>query len=64
MKTGTDPDDSSILDIQSESKGVLFPRMYYDEIQAISDPAEGLMVYDIEFKCLRIFNGKFVGMSF
>lgn len=54
---GTPPDNSAILDIQSANKGVLIPRMTYTEIKNIVSPAEGLMAYDTENHCLRIFNG-------
>ena len=42
----TNPDGSSMLDIQSTSKGVLIPRMLTSERTAISTPANGLLVYD------------------
>ncbi len=54
---GTPPHSSAILDVQSSSKGMLTPRMTYTEIKNIASPAEGLMVYDTENHCLRIFNG-------
>lgn len=40
------PDTSSILDIQSNSKGVLIPRLTSAERLAINSPAEGLLVFD------------------
>lgn len=52
---GADPDPSAILDAQSQQQGVLIPRMNFSQIQDIVDPAEGLMVFDKEFGCLRIF---------
>lgn len=55
---GSAPDASSILDIQSTDKGVLFPRLTLSEILAINSPTEGLMVYDLDNKCLRIYNGE------
>jgi hypothetical protein len=39
------PDPSAILDIISEDKGVLFPRMTKDQRRAIQNPADGLTVY-------------------
>ncbi|MEM6264359.1 MAG: hypothetical protein AAGI38_17730, partial [Bacteroidota bacterium] len=45
-RTGADPDSSAILDIQSSTKGLLIPRMDSSSRIAISNPAEGLMVYD------------------
>ena len=54
---GNVPDQSAILDVQSDQQGVLIPRMTYTQISQIANPAEGLMVYDTEFKCLRLFIG-------
>ncbi len=39
-------DPSAILDISSNSKGVLIPRLTTAEIQAIQNPAEGLLVFN------------------
>ena len=39
------PDSSAMLDVQSASKGILVPRMTGTEIDAIVDPANGLLVY-------------------
>jgi len=44
---GTDtPDTTSILDLQSSSKGLLVPRMSTLEREAIESPAESLLVFD------------------
>ncbi|MEM6264360.1 MAG: tail fiber domain-containing protein [Bacteroidota bacterium] len=45
-RTGAEPDSSAMLDIQSSTKGLLIPRMDSSSRIAISNPAEGLMVYD------------------
>lgn len=42
----TDPHESSMLDISSESHGVLIPRMTTVQREAIDDPANSLMVFD------------------
>lgn len=55
-ENGDAPDQSAILDVQSQSQGVLLPRMNFAQISAIQNPAEGLMVYDTEFNCLRIYD--------
>ena len=34
-----------------------YPRLTYDAILAIPNPAEGDIAYDLTFKCLRVFNG-------
>jgi hypothetical protein len=44
------PDASSMLDIQSDTKGLLIPRMLSSERTAISNPANGLLVYDTDTK--------------
>lgn len=41
-----EPDPSSMLDIASDSKGVLAPRMSSTQRMAIANPANGLLVYD------------------
>ncbi len=41
----TTPDSSSLLDISSVDKGILIPRMTETQKNAISDPANGLLVY-------------------
>ena len=51
------PDASSMLDIQSTSKGVLIPRMLTSERTAISTPANGLLVYDTTTNSFWFFNG-------
>ncbi|WP_274474652.1 hypothetical protein [Mangrovimonas aestuarii] len=45
----TSPDASSILDIQSDSTGILIPRMalsFLDQSTPVTDPANGLLVYN------------------
>ncbi len=50
----TTPDASSVLDVYSIDKGVLLPRMSEIQRDAISSPAEGLMVYNLTSNCLEI----------
>jgi hypothetical protein len=45
----TTPDGSSVLEIFSEGKGLLIPRMTTLERNAILIPKQGLMVYDTDF---------------
>jgi uncharacterized protein (TIGR02145 family) len=45
---GAAPDNSSMLDIKSTSKGVLIPRMTMEDRNAISSPASGLMIYQTD----------------
>ena len=44
----TSPDASSLLDVNSTTQGMLTPRMTTTQRLAISDPAEGLLVYDTD----------------
>lgn len=44
----TTPDASSILDVESSDKGVLIPRLNTTQINAIANPANGLMVYNTD----------------
>ena len=53
----TNPDPSSILDIQSTSQGFLPPRMTTAQISAISSPAEGLFIYNLDVNCFQFYNG-------
>ncbi len=45
---GSQPDASAMLDIKSTDKGILIPRMTQLERMQISNPAEGLMVYQTD----------------
>jgi len=54
-ENGVAPDKNAIVDIQSNNKGLLIPRMPFCNIDKIAEPAEGLMIYDTEFHCLRIY---------
>ncbi|MBK8496698.1 MAG: hypothetical protein IPL50_18200 [Chitinophagaceae bacterium] len=40
------PDNSAILDIKSNTKGLLIPRMNSAAVEAIVNPAKGLLVLD------------------
>ncbi|MEO6488504.1 MAG: hypothetical protein ABIO04_01075 [Ferruginibacter sp.] len=43
---GAAPGNSAILDMQISNKGMLIPRMNTSQINAILNPADGLMIYD------------------
>ncbi len=45
---GTDPDNSAMLDIRSNSRGLLIPRLTKAQRQVIPVPANGLMVYQTD----------------
>ena len=51
------PHPTAALEVQSNSKGFLPPRMNYTAIKAINNPAPGLQVYDTTYNCLRYYNG-------
>lgn len=57
----TDPlmniDSSAIMDIQSNNKGMLIPRMKSAERDEIINPAIGLMIYNIEDHCFNYHAG-------
>lgn len=50
------PDESSILDVSSEEKGFLPPRISTTARNSINQPAEGLIVYDTDVACLMCYN--------
>ena len=54
---GTAPDNSAMLDISSTDKGLLIPRMTTAQRNAISNPATGLMVYDINQNSFSFYDG-------
>ena len=53
----TNPDASSMLDIQSTAKGVLIPRMTTAQREAISVPATGLLVFDNTTQSFWFYTG-------
>ncbi len=53
------PQSSAVLDINSSSKGVLFPRLTYSQILNIANPANGLHVFIpmlLRFNFTIVFN--------
>ena len=55
------PDNSAILDAKSIAKGFLPPRMTHAELNAIVNPADGLVVYCT--KCVQNAMGMGGGLS-
>lgn len=53
----TTPDPSSILDVESTTQGFLPPRMTTAQITAITNPAEGLFIYNLDDNCFQYYNG-------
>ncbi|MCD4682135.1 MAG: hypothetical protein K8R86_02525, partial [Bacteroidales bacterium] len=58
LGVGTEnPDESALLEVNSNSKGFLPPRLTNEQRDAITNPAEGLFIYNIEKKICEYFNG-------
>ncbi|HET9824581.1 MAG TPA: tail fiber domain-containing protein, partial [Chitinophagaceae bacterium] len=53
----TSPNTSSVLELTSNSRGLLIPRMTTAERNAISSPAIGLLVYDSSLNSFYYHNG-------
>ena len=53
---GSEPDNSAMLDVKSSNKGLLMPRMTQLQIEAIANPADGLIVYCTTDKKIYIYN--------
>lgn len=51
------PDDSAILDVVSTDKGILPPRMTSSQRAMITNPAEGLTIFNTDQMCLNIWVG-------
>ncbi len=57
--TGNLSDNSAMLDVESTSKGFLPPRMTAAERDAISNPADGLIIFNTTTNCLNFYAGGF-----
>ncbi|MEI6766074.1 MAG: glycine-rich protein [Bacteroidota bacterium] len=53
--SGSQADPSSMLDVNSNTKGVLISRMTTAERNAITAPAEGLTIFNTDTKCFNFF---------
>ncbi len=53
----TNPDSSAALEISSTDKGLLLPRISNNDILSISNPVEGLMIYNTTTNKLNFYNG-------
>jgi len=51
------PDNSALLELKSIDKGLLIPRLTTSQRLAITSPAAGLLVYDINYKQFWYFDG-------
>ncbi len=54
---GSAPDNSAMLDVNSDTKGMLMPRMTTAERNAIAGPAVGLLVFDIDKRTIYMYDG-------
>ncbi|MEI6765950.1 MAG: PKD domain-containing protein [Bacteroidota bacterium] len=52
---GTAPDPSAMLDIKSNDKGLLVPRMTTGARDSIVTPAEGLLIFNTTSKCFNFY---------
>ena len=60
VKMGNNPTTigaSSVLEIESTNKGVLFPRMTGAQMIAIASPVSGMYIYNTDSLCLCQYNG-------
>lgn len=58
VSTGnSNPDPSAMLDIESNSKGLLVPRMNTAQMNAISSPAMGLLLFNLSDTSFYMYNG-------
>lgn len=53
--TGNAPDPSAGLDVSFDNKGVLVPRISNLQRNAITAPAEGLLIFNTTTKCFNVF---------
>jgi len=61
IKVGQNPtqiEPSAMLEVASSSKGVLLTRLNTAEVNAISAPATGLLVFNTDLQCLQIQLGQ------
>lgn len=54
--SGANPHPSAMLDVSAPDKGVLIPRLSTAQRLAIVNPANGLMVYDVDIRCVFYFD--------
>ena len=61
---GTDPDASAMLDVKSTDKGFLPPRMSTSQMNTITSPSAGLMVFNTTVNSVFCYNGSSWKMLF
>ncbi|MEM6347082.1 MAG: tail fiber domain-containing protein [Bacteroidota bacterium] len=55
--TGANPDASAMLDVQATDKGMLLPRLTTAQRDAIPNPSQGLMIYNVNDSCFNYYSG-------
>lgn len=53
--TGANPHPSAALDVDANNKGLLIPRLTTSQRLSIANPANGLLVYDTDKKCVFFY---------
>jgi PKD repeat protein len=56
-ETGTSPHPDAILELESNSKGLLLPRLTTAERNAMSSPVQGLQIFNLDTDCIEVFFG-------
>ncbi|QDH77671.1 hypothetical protein FKX85_00860 [Echinicola soli] len=53
------PDGNSVLDVSSNTKGMLIPRLSGAEVTTLANknPSEGMVIYNTEENCIQIYKG-------
>ncbi|MDI9592976.1 MAG: FISUMP domain-containing protein [Bacteroidota bacterium] len=54
---GSDPDPSAMLDVKSTDLGMLIPRMTITQRDEISNPADGLLIFNTTTQCYEGYSG-------
>lgn len=52
------PHPSAVLELKSNDKGILFPRLSQQEMMAIKDPAHALIVYNTDSKSICVYDAE------
>lgn len=53
------PDPNAVLDVHSDTRGILIPRMTTEQRDAITSPPEGLNIYNLTTKTTDIYSNGF-----
>ena len=53
------PDGSALVEVRSSSKGVLLPRLSMSQRRLINTPANGLMIFDTDYRTFFYFDESF-----